>query len=102
MQASLWQQLFPRHDASPSGPHATRPAAPPSDRKATTAPATASQGTGDGTQAGPPGPTESPAVAEGDTPTAAKQINQIRMIVATNLVLGLVTAAVGASGRYWA
>jgi uncharacterized membrane protein len=29
------------------------------------------------------------------------QLNQIRMIVATNLVLGLVTVAVGASGRYW-
>lgn len=41
------------------------------------------------------------AVAAGDTPAAAKQIGQIRMIVATNLVLGLVTAAIGASGRYW-
>ena len=41
------------------------------------------------------------AVADGDPPTAAKQINQIRMIVATNLVLGLVTSAIGASGRYW-
>lgn len=41
------------------------------------------------------------AVAAGDTPGAAKQISQIRMIVATNLVLGLVTAAIGASGRYW-
>ena len=41
------------------------------------------------------------AVASGDTPAAAKQIGQIRMIVATNLVLGLVTSAIGASGRYW-
>lgn len=41
------------------------------------------------------------AVAEGDTPGGAKQIGQIRMIVATNLVLGLITAAIGASGRYW-
>ena len=41
------------------------------------------------------------AVASGDTPAAAKQIGQISMIVATNLVLGLVTSAIGASGRYW-
>jgi uncharacterized membrane protein len=32
---------------------------------------------------------------------AAKQRNQIRRIVATNLVLGLLTVAVGASGRFW-
>jgi uncharacterized membrane protein len=41
------------------------------------------------------------AVAAADPPAAAKQISQIRMIVATNLVLGLVTSAIGASGRYW-
>jgi uncharacterized membrane protein len=41
------------------------------------------------------------AVAAGDTPVAAKQIGTIRMIVATNLVLGLLTVAIGASGRYW-
>lgn len=41
------------------------------------------------------------AVAAGDTPGAAKQISQIRIIVAINLALGLVTAAIGASGRYW-
>lgn len=41
------------------------------------------------------------AVAAGDPPTAAKQIGQIRLIVATNLILGLVTVAIGASGRYW-
>lgn len=39
--------------------------------------------------------------AVADPPAAAKQIGQIRMIVATNLVLGLVTSAIGASGRYW-
>jgi uncharacterized membrane protein len=34
-------------------------------------------------------------------PEAAKQLNQIRMIVAVNLVLGLVTIIVGATGRFW-
>jgi uncharacterized membrane protein len=34
-------------------------------------------------------------------PEAAKQLNQIRMIVAVNLVLGLLTIIVGASGRFW-
>ena len=41
------------------------------------------------------------AVAANDTPTAAKQIGTIRMIVAINLVLGLVTVVVGAGGRHW-
>lgn len=41
------------------------------------------------------------AVAAGDTPAAANQVGQIRKIVATNLALGLLTAAIGASGRYW-
>ncbi len=41
------------------------------------------------------------AVAAGDTPGAAKQIGQIRTIVAVNLALGLLTAVIGASGRYW-
>lgn len=41
------------------------------------------------------------AVASGDTQAAAQQVGQIRRIVATNLVLGLVTVAIGASGRYW-
>jgi uncharacterized membrane protein len=41
------------------------------------------------------------AVAANDPTKAAGQIGQIRMFVAINLVLGLVTAAIGASGRYW-
>lgn len=41
------------------------------------------------------------AVAAGDTPAGAKQIGQIRLIVATNLALGLLTVAIGASGRHW-
>jgi uncharacterized membrane protein len=32
---------------------------------------------------------------------AARQLTQIRSIVAINLVLGLLTVAIGASGRYW-
>lgn len=32
---------------------------------------------------------------------AAKPLNQIRQIIAVNLVLGLVTVIVGASGRFW-
>ncbi len=34
-------------------------------------------------------------------PEAAKALDQIRRIVAINLVLGLVTVMVGASGRFW-
>lgn len=34
-------------------------------------------------------------------PEAAGYLNQIRTIVAVNLVLGLVTIIVGASGRFW-
>ena len=41
------------------------------------------------------------AVEKADYPAAARQLGQIRAIVAINLILGLVTVAVGASGRYW-
>jgi uncharacterized membrane protein len=41
------------------------------------------------------------AVETGGFQDAAKQLNQIRRIVAINLVLGLLTVAVGASGRFW-
>ena len=41
------------------------------------------------------------ALARQDYPAAAGQLNQIRWIVTLNLVLGLVTVAVGSSGRYW-
>ena len=43
----------------------------------------------------------SAAVEKKHFPEAAKFLNQIRYIVATNLVLGLVTIIVGASGRFW-
>jgi uncharacterized membrane protein len=41
------------------------------------------------------------AVSRRDTPEAARQLNQIRWIVTVNLVLGMLTVAVGSSGRYW-
>jgi uncharacterized membrane protein len=41
------------------------------------------------------------AVAAADWPTAAKNIEQIRLIVTANLVLGLITVVIGASGRYY-
>ena len=34
-------------------------------------------------------------------PEATKELGQIRRIVATNLVLGILTVLVGASGRFW-
>ena len=48
-----------------------------------------------------PWPRFSRAVAAGSFDQAAAQLNQIRLIVATNLILGLITVVVGASGRYW-
>jgi uncharacterized membrane protein len=41
------------------------------------------------------------AVDAGDFATGAKQLNQIRMIVGGNLVLGLIVVVIGATGRYW-
>jgi uncharacterized membrane protein len=41
------------------------------------------------------------AVGRRDYPTAARQLDQIRRIVTINLILGLITVAVGSSGRYW-
>lgn len=41
------------------------------------------------------------ALARQDYPAAAGQLNQIRIIVTINLVLGLITVAIGGSGRYW-
>jgi uncharacterized membrane protein len=40
-------------------------------------------------------------VAAGDWPGAAKELGQIRRIVAVNLTLGLLTVLIGASGRYF-
>ena len=41
------------------------------------------------------------AVAASDFATAGKQLTQIRMMVAVNLTLGLVTVIVAAAGAYW-
>lgn len=41
------------------------------------------------------------AIAAGDLAVAGKSLEQIRRLVAVNLVLGLFTVVVGASGRYW-
>jgi uncharacterized membrane protein len=40
-------------------------------------------------------------VAAGETEAAGSQLATIRLMVGINLVLGLITVAVGASGRYW-
>ena len=41
------------------------------------------------------------AVAAGDWPAAAAQLNQIRVIVMVNLSLGVLVVIIGAGGRYW-
>ena len=41
------------------------------------------------------------AVARADWAEGGRQLGQIRMIVAINLALGLLTVAIGGSGRYW-
>jgi uncharacterized membrane protein len=43
----------------------------------------------------------SDAVERNHFPEAVKHLGQIRRVVAANLVLGLVTIIVGASGRFW-
>jgi len=37
----------------------------------------------------------------GELPVAARNLNQVRMIVSVNLVLGIITLIVGTTGRYW-
>jgi uncharacterized membrane protein len=41
------------------------------------------------------------AIGRQDWTEGARQLAQIRLIVAVNLVLGLLTVAIGSSGRYW-
>jgi len=41
------------------------------------------------------------AIAAADLLAAGEYLEQIRILVAPNLILGLVTIIVGASGRYW-
>lgn len=41
------------------------------------------------------------AAAAGDLPAAAKALGTIRLIVAVNLALGLLTSVIGVAGAYW-
>jgi uncharacterized membrane protein len=41
------------------------------------------------------------ALDQGALPDAGEALNQIRMIVAINLALGIITVIVGGTGRYW-
>jgi uncharacterized membrane protein len=41
------------------------------------------------------------ALDSGNNAAAAAQLNQIRILVIVNLILGLLNAAIGSSGRYW-
>ena len=41
------------------------------------------------------------AVERAALPEAAKSLNQIRIIVAINLLLGVLTIVIGGTGRYW-
>jgi uncharacterized membrane protein len=41
------------------------------------------------------------ALGGGALPEAGKALNQIRMIVAINLALGIVVVIIGGTGRYW-
>lgn len=41
------------------------------------------------------------ALAASEFPAAGAQLNSIRLLVTTNLYIGLLNAVIGASGRYW-
>ncbi|MEC8461830.1 MAG: CopD family protein [Pseudomonadota bacterium] len=41
------------------------------------------------------------ALSNSDIPEAGKNLNQIRILVTVNLIIGLVTSIVGSTGRYW-
>ncbi len=41
------------------------------------------------------------ALQETDFPRAGSHLNRIRQLVTTNLVIGLINAIVGSTGRYW-
>ena len=41
------------------------------------------------------------ALENKDFPVAAANLNQIRILVTTNLIIGLANSVIGASGRYW-
>ena len=41
------------------------------------------------------------ALDANDLPEAGRRLNQIRIVVGTNLILGLIVVVVAATGRYW-
>jgi uncharacterized membrane protein len=41
------------------------------------------------------------ALAASDIPTAGANLNKIRILVTINLVIGLINAVIGSTGRYW-
>ena len=41
------------------------------------------------------------ALAGGDIPTAGANLNQIRILVTVNLLIGLANSVIGSTGRYW-
>ena len=41
------------------------------------------------------------ALADGDIPAAGANLNQIRILVTANLVIGLANSVIGSTGRYW-
>jgi len=42
------------------------------------------------------------AIAREDWPEAVRRLGQIRLFIAINLALGLVTIVLGTGGRWWA
>ena len=41
------------------------------------------------------------SLAEGDIPSAGANLNQIRIMVTVNLVIGIIVSVIGSTGRYW-
>ena len=41
------------------------------------------------------------AIAENDWEMGAAKLNQIRILIKTNLILGLVVVSIATAGRYW-
>ena len=41
------------------------------------------------------------ALSNGNIPAAGGNLNQIRILVTVNLIIGLVTSVIGSTGRYW-
>ena len=41
------------------------------------------------------------ALLDGNIPAAGANLNQIRILVTANLVIGLANSVIGSTGRYW-